>query len=143
MAVELDHRFSTSKSIDDSFAAITDLERVVPCVEGGRVLETISPESVKAEIVMTMGAMSLTFTGTVEVAEQDASAHRALLRVKSKEAGGQGHANADVAFQLEDGGGTIHTKAQITGKAASMGEGVVIGVLDALITDFTGKLGEL
>jgi carbon monoxide dehydrogenase subunit G len=143
MAVELDHRFSTSKSIDDSFAAITDLERVVPCVEGGRVLETTSPESVKAEIVMKMGAMSLTFTGTVEVAEQDAGAHRALLRVKSKEAGGQGHANADVAFQLEDGGGTIHTKAQITGKAASMGEGVVIGVLDALITDFTGKLGEL
>jgi carbon monoxide dehydrogenase subunit G len=142
MAVELDHRFATSKSIDDSFAAITDLERVVPCVEGGRVLETISPESVKAEIVMTMGAMSLTFTGTVEVAEQDAGAHRALLRVTSKEAGGQGHANADVAFQLEDGGGTIHTKAQITGKAASMGEGVVIGVLDALITDFTGKLGE-
>jgi carbon monoxide dehydrogenase subunit G len=143
MAVELDHRFSTSKSIDDSFAAITDLERVVPCVEGGRVLETISPESVKAEIVMTMGAMSLTFTGTVEVAEQDAGAHRALLRVKSKEAGGQGHANADVAFQLEDGGGTIHTKAQITGKAASMGEGVVVGVLDGLINDFTGKLAEL
>ena len=40
MAVELDHRFSTAKPIDDSFAAITDLERVVPCVEGGRVLET-------------------------------------------------------------------------------------------------------
>jgi carbon monoxide dehydrogenase subunit G len=143
MAVELDHRFSTSKSIDDSFAAITDLERVVPCVEGGRVLETTGPDSVRAEIVMRMGAMSLTFTGTVELAEQDAGAHRALLRVKSKEAGGQGHANADVAFQLDDGGGTIHTKAQITGKAASMGEGVVIGVLDALITDFTGKLGEL
>jgi carbon monoxide dehydrogenase subunit G len=142
MAVELDHRFSTSKSIDESFATITDLERVVPCVEGGRVLETTSPESVKAEIVMRMGAMSLTFTGTVEVAEQDAGAHRALLRVKSKEAGGQGHASADVAFQLEDGGGAIHTKAQITGKAASMGEGVVIGVLDGLITDFTGKLGE-
>ena len=143
MAVELDHRFSTSKPIDDSFAAITDLERVVPCVEGGRVLETTSPESVKAEIVMKMGAMSLTFTGTVEVAEQDAGAHRALLRVKSKEAGGQGHANADVAFALEDGGGTIHTKAQITGKAASMGEGVVIGVLDGLINDFAGKLAEL
>ena len=143
MAVELDHRFSTSKSIDDSFAAITDLERVVPCVEGGRVLETTSPESVKAEIVMKMGAMSLTFTGTVEVAEQDAGAHRALLRVKSKEAGGQGHANADVAFALEDGGGTIHTKAQITGTAASMGEGVMQGVLDALITDFSGKLGAL
>jgi carbon monoxide dehydrogenase subunit G len=143
MAVELDHRFTTSKPIDESFAAVTDLERVVPCVEGGRVLETTGPGSVKAEIVMTMGAMSLTFTGTVEVAEEDAAAHRALLRVKSREAGGQGHANADVTFRLEQGGGTIHTNAQITGKAASMGEGVVVGVLDALITDFTVKLGEL
>jgi uncharacterized protein len=142
MAVELDHRFSTSKSIDDSFAAITDLERVVPCVDGGRVVEATGPDSVKAEIVMKMGAMSMKFTGTVEVAEKDAGAHRAVLRVKSREAGGQGHANADVTFQLEEGGGAIHTNAQITGKAASMGEGVVIGVLDALITDFTGKLGE-
>jgi carbon monoxide dehydrogenase subunit G len=143
MAVELDHRFSTSRSIDDSFAAITDLERVVPCVEGGRVVEATAAESVKAEIVMKMGAMSMKFTGTVEVAEQDAAAHRAVLRVKAREAGGQGHANADVTFQLEEGGGTIHTNAQITGKAASMGEGVVIGVLDGLITDFTGKIGEL
>jgi carbon monoxide dehydrogenase subunit G len=143
MATELDHSFTTTKPIDDSFAAITDLERVVPCVEGGRVLETTGPDSVKAEILMKMGAMSMTFTGTVEVAEKDAAAHRAVLRVKAREAGGQGHANADVVFQLEEGGGSIHTKAQITGKAASMGEGVVIGVLDGLITDFTGKLGEL
>jgi uncharacterized protein len=143
MAVELDHSYSTNKSIDENFAAVTDLERVVPCVDGGRVLETIGPDSVKAEIVMKMGAMSMTFTGTVEVAEKDEAVHRTLLRVKSREAGGQGHANADVTFQLQEGGGSIHTKAQITGKAASMGEGVVIGVLDALITDFSQRVGDL
>ena len=92
---------------------------------------------------MKMGAMSMKMIGTVEVVEQDAEAHRAVLRVKSREAGGQGHANADATFQLDDGGGTIHTHAQITGKAASMGEGVVVGVLDALITDFTSKLGQI
>jgi carbon monoxide dehydrogenase subunit G len=143
MAIELDHPFSTSRSIDDSFATILDLERVVPCVEGGTVVEKIGPDSVKAEILMKMGAMSMKLIGTVEVVEQDPEAHRAVLRVKSKEAGGQGHANAEVTFQLNEGGGTIHTNAQITGKAASMGEGVVVGVLDALITDFTGKLGAL
>ncbi len=143
MAIELDHPFSTTKSIDESFAAILDLERVVPAVEGGRVLEATQPDSVKAEIVMKMGAMSMKLIGTVEVVEKDADAHRALLRVKSREAGGQGHANADVTFQLKEGGGDIHTNAQITGKAASMGEGVVIGVLDALITDFTSKLGQI
>jgi uncharacterized protein len=115
----------------------------VPCVDGGRVLETAGPDSVKAEITLKMGAMSMKFTGTVDVAEKDEAAHRAVLRVKSREAGGQGHANADVTFQLDEGGGSIHTSAQITGKAASMGEGVVVGVLDALITDFTAKVGEL
>jgi carbon monoxide dehydrogenase subunit G len=142
VAVELDHPFSTAKSIDESFASILDLERVVPCVEGGTVLETTGPSSVKAEIKVKMGAMSMTFTGTVEIVEQDAAAHRVMMSIKSKEAGGQGYADADVVFSLKDGGGTIHTKAQITGKAASMGEGVVVGVLDALIKDFAGKLGE-
>jgi len=141
--IELDHPFATGKPIDENWKAILDLERLVPCVEGGSVLEKTGSESVKAEIKVKMGAMSMTFTGTVEVAEQDEEAHRALLRVKSREAGGQGFANADVTFALADGGGTIHTAAQITGKAASMGEGVVVSVLDALIKDFTGKLSTL
>jgi uncharacterized protein len=141
--VELDHSFTSGKPIDETWDAILDLERLVPCVEGGSVLERTGPESVRAEIKVKMGAMSMTFTGTVEVIEQDAGEHRAVMRVKSKEAGGQGHANADVTFALSDGGGTIHTAAQITGKAASMGEGVVVSVLDALIKDFTGKLATI
>ena len=141
--VELDHSFTTGKPIDESWAAILDLERLIPCVEGGSVLERTGPESVRAEIKVKMGAMSMTFTGTVEVVEQDAGEHRAVMQVKSREAGGQGYANADVTFALSDGGGTIHTAAQITGKAASMGEGVVVSVLDALIKDFTGKLATI
>jgi carbon monoxide dehydrogenase subunit G len=141
--VELDHSFSTGKPIDETWDAILDLDRLIPCVEGGSVLERTGPESARAEIKVKMGAMSMTFTGTVEVVEQDAGEHRAVMQVKSKEAGGQGYANADVTFALSDGGGTIHTAAQITGKAASMGEGVVVSVLDALIKDFTGKLATI
>ena len=62
-----------------------------------------------------------------------------MLQVKSREVGGPGHANADVTFTLADGGGNIHTAAQITGKAASMGEGIVSTVLDALVKDFTNN----
>ena len=131
--VELDHSFSNAKPIEETWEAILDLERLIPCVEGGRV----------AEIKVKMGAMSMTFTGTVTVIEQDDAEHRAVMQVKSKEAGGQGHANADVTFALSDGGGSIHTAAQITGKAASMGEGVVVSVLDALIKDFTRKLANI
>jgi carbon monoxide dehydrogenase subunit G len=138
--VELDHSFTTGKPIEETWAAILDLERLVPCVEGGSVLERTGPDSVRAEIKVKMGAMSMTFTGTVEVIKQDPVERRAVMQVKSREAGGQGYANADVTFALSDGGGTIHTAAQISGKAASMGEGVVVSVLDALIKDFTQKL---
>ena len=141
--VELDHSFSTSKPLDESWNAILDLERVIPAVEGGRVTERTGPDSAKAEIRVKMGAMSMNFAGTVEITEKDEAAHRAVLRVKSKEVGGSGFANADVTFTLDDGGGTIHTAAQITGKAASMGEGVVQSVLDGLINDFTTKLGSI
>ena len=104
MAVALDHPFATERPIDDSFATILDLEKVIPCVEGATVLERTGPEAVKAEIKVKMGAMSLTFTGTLEVTEQDAAAHHLVMTVKSREAGGQGYANATIAFDLKDGG---------------------------------------
>jgi carbon monoxide dehydrogenase subunit G len=126
--VELDHPITTDKPLQDSWG-----------VQGGSVVEQTSDDSVKAEIKVKMGAMSLKYTGTVTVVEQDPEAHRALLRVKSREAGGSGYANADVTFSLQDGGGSIHTAAQISGKAASMGEGTVSTVLDAMIKDFTEK----
>jgi carbon monoxide dehydrogenase subunit G len=138
--VELDHSFRNGKPADYNWEAILDLDRLIPCVQGGRVIERTSPTEARAEIKVKMGAMSMTFTGTVAVVEQDDAAQEAVLKVKSREAGGQGHANADVRFALEDGGGTIHTAAQITGKAASMGEGVVVSVLDGLIKDFTRRL---
>jgi carbon monoxide dehydrogenase subunit G len=143
MAVELEHTYTPEKPVDEAYEALLDLERVVPCVEGGHVLERTGPDSVRAEIRIKMGAMSLTFAGTVDIAEKDADARRVVMRVKSREAGGQGYANADVTIALDGGGGVIQTRAQITGKAASMGEGVMVGVLDALIKDFSGKLAKL
>jgi carbon monoxide dehydrogenase subunit G len=136
--VELDHAFQTGKPADYNLEAVTDLERVIPCVEGGSVLERTSDDEAKAEIKVRMGAMSMTFRGTVTVVSKDAGS--ALLRVKSRDTGGSGYANADVTFTLNDGGGDVHTAAQVTGKAASMGEGIVQSVLDALIKDFTTKL---
>ena len=141
--VELNHRFDTGRTTDYNWDAILDLDRIVPCVEGGKVLERQSDEKAKAEIKVKMGAMSMTFRGTVEVAEADAAAKTAVIAVRSKDTGGSGYANADVRFTLSDGGGDINTRATINGKAASMGEGVVQSVLDALIKDFTRKLAAI
>ena len=140
---ELEHSFSTGKDLDHNWEAILDLDRIIPCVEGGTVLERTADDSARAEIKVKMGAMSMTFTGTVTVTERDDAEHRAVFAVRSREKGGNGAANAVVTFRLSGDGGTIHTVPQITGKAASMGEGVYVSVLDALITDFTQKLANI
>ena len=141
--VELNHRFDTGKGEAENWDAILDLDRLIPCVEGGTVLERESDEKAKAEIKVKMGAMSMTFRGTVEVTQRDDAAHTAVFAVRSKDTGGSGYANADVTFALNNGGGDINTKATINGKAASMGEGVVQTVLDAMIKDFTTKLANI
>src|SRR5690348_5627114 len=141
--VELEHEFTMPHSIDENWRAILDLDRLVPCVKGGSVIAPISPDHVEAEIVVLMGAMSMKFAGTVEITEQDEPAHCAVMKVRSREATGQGIAQADVTITLTERGGLIRTRAQITGKAASMGEGVIRSVLDGLIADFTDNLGRL
>lgn len=53
------------------------------------------------------------------IVERGSDTRRVLLRVKSREVGGSGYANADVTMRLENGGGSVHTAAEITGKAPS------------------------
>ena len=59
--VELNHRFETGKGTAHNWDAVLDLDRLIPCVEGGKVLERQSDEKAKAEIKVKMGAMSMTF----------------------------------------------------------------------------------
>ncbi len=143
MAVELDHPFTTTRAIDDSFAVVTDLERVIPSVAGARIVEQTADDSARAEITVERRAGSMTFAGTVEVVERDAAARRAVVRVRARETGGLGTAEATVTLTLHAGGGTLHTSAEITGEAASAGDDVIAGVLDGLIKDFADKLGAL
>ncbi len=70
MAVELDHSFTTARTLDDSYATILDLERVVPCVEGASVLERTGAAS-KAGHNLHFDVTS--WSATVTVAD-DASA---------------------------------------------------------------------
>jgi uncharacterized protein len=143
MAIELTHQFPITRPVDEMFGVIVDLERLVPCVDGGRVLERTGPDCVVSEIEVAMGMMSMTFKGTVEIVERDAESHRVLMAVKSSEVTGEGDADADVEFLLTEGVGTIKTSARITGTPMSMGETVTAGVLDAMITDFVQTLAEV
>ena len=47
--VQLDHQFTMPHSIEENWNTILDLERVVPAVQGGKVIERTGPDSVRAQ----------------------------------------------------------------------------------------------
>ncbi len=145
--MQFDNEFSVAKPIDEVWATMLDLERVVPAVPDAKVLETTSDKSVTAEIKIRLGSMSMNYSGPAEIVEQDDAAHRALLKARAKEAGGQGNAEATVEIQLaEADGGTdakLHSDVIVTGKAAQMGEGIIAAVTEAMIKQFAENLGKM
>jgi uncharacterized protein len=145
--MEFNNSFSVEKPIGEVWDTMLDLERVVPCVPGARVLEKTGESGVKAEVKIKLGSMSLNYVGPAEIVERDDSAHRAVLQARAKETGGQGNADSRVEIQLAKAGdGTevsIHSKVNVVGKAAQMGEGVIVGVTEGMIGEFGDNLAKL
>jgi uncharacterized protein len=145
--MEFDNSFSVQKPVDEVWRTMLDLERVVPCVPGARVLEKTGDESVRAEVKIRLGSMAMNYSGPAEIVEHDDEAHHAVLDARAKEAGGQGNAEAKVAIQLTGQGDTTEVSLQadvnVTGKAAQMGEGVIAGVTEGMIKEFADNLAKL
>ncbi|MEA2148235.1 MAG: uncharacterized protein QOD69_65 [Solirubrobacteraceae bacterium] len=136
----LNETFSVSDP-DHAWAVISDLDKLVPCVPGARVVAADGPQSVKAEIEVKMGAMGMKFTGPVTIESADPASKTVKIKAKTKEAGGQSNALGDVTISIAGGSGTVDAVASVSGKAASMGEGMVVGVLTQLVKSFSANVG--
>ena len=145
--MEFNNSFSVQKPIGEVWETMLDLERVVPCVPGARVIEKAGEKGVKAEVKIRLGSMSMNYVGPAEIVEQDDAAHRAVLQGRARETGGQGNADSRVEIQLAEAGeGTevsIHSEVNVVGKAAQMGEGVIGGVTEGMIGEFAENLARL
>jgi carbon monoxide dehydrogenase subunit G len=125
---------------DTAWSIISDLNKLVPCVPGARVVSADSPESVKAEIDVKMGSMGMKFVGPVTIESADPGSKTVKIKAKTKEAGGQSAANGDVTISLSGSTGTVDAVANVNGKAASMGEGTVVAVLTQLVKQFAANI---
>ncbi len=137
----LNESFSVSNP-DQTWAVVSDLNKLVPCVPGARVVSADSPQSVKAEIEVKMGSMGMKFTGPVTIESADAGSKTVKIKANTKEAGGQSNAAGDVTISVGGGSGSINAVANVTGKAGSMGEGTVVAVLTALVKQFTANVAK-
>ncbi|UPK74481.1 SRPBCC family protein [Nocardioidaceae bacterium SCSIO 66511] len=146
--MELTHKFTVPASVDETWAAFNDLERIAPCFPGA-TLSSVEGDEFKGSVKVKLGPIALQYNGTGQFIERDESARRAVIEAKGKDRRGNGTASATVTAQLTpDGDGTaveVGTDLAITGKPAQFGRGVIQDVSDKLLGQFVdciaGKLG--
>jgi carbon monoxide dehydrogenase subunit G len=100
---------------DQTWGVVSDLNKLVPCVPGARVVSADSPQSVKAEIEVKMGSMGMKFTGPVTIESADAGSKTVKIKANTKEAGGQSNASGDVTISVGGGNATINAVANVSG----------------------------
>jgi carbon monoxide dehydrogenase subunit G len=145
--MRFESNFDVDAPLEQVWEAMLDVERVAPTVPGAQVLERTGDDSYKVAIKVKVGPMSMTYRGEVEITERDETAHRAVMKARAKESRGQGTADADVTMQLSGANGgtaaTVTTEVQLSGKVATMGQGVLQDVSGRLVQTFAQNLAAM
>ncbi|MBS3940900.1 MAG: SRPBCC family protein [Actinobacteria bacterium] len=141
--MEFTNEFTVPTDVDTTFATLTDLEQVAPCLPGAQ-LEEVDGDVYTGRVKVKVGPIQMTYRGQARMVEADADAKRARIEANGKEARGSGTAKADVTAQLREGGEgtvvTVTTDLTVTGKPAQFGRGVMEEVGTKIIDAFAERL---
>ena len=107
--MRLENSFDVPASPDRAWALLMDVPRIIPCMPGAKLDETIDGESWKATVAVKLGPISLSFKTDVKREEVDEVARRAKLSARAREARGKGGATVTIDSSLTplDGGTRI------------------------------------
>ena len=118
-----------------------DVPRVIPCMPGATLTETVDDSNWKAKMNVKLGPISLTFDTDVKREDADEAARKAKLSAKARETRGRGAAQATIESSLSElEGGTrvdVATDLMLTGAVAQYGRGIVEDVSQQMVQSFS------
>jgi carbon monoxide dehydrogenase subunit G len=138
--VKLENSFEVTAPPEAAWDLLMDVPRVVPCMPGAELIETIDDSHWKARMKVKLGPISLSFLTDVAREEVDEAGRRVVLAAKAREEKGRGAARATIESSLASDGGrtqvTTATDLALTGMAAQFGRGLVQDVTAQLLDSF-------
>jgi carbon monoxide dehydrogenase subunit G len=139
--VKLEQSFEVAAPIDQVWAALTDLERVAPCLPGAAITDHDEEGTYHGTFQVKLGPTTAAYRGTIKIEEADEATHTATLKARGTDKRGQGGANATIVNTLHehDGGTRVEavTDFSITGRLARFGRGGMMeDISNRLMRDF-------
>jgi hypothetical protein len=142
--LKIENSFEVDAPPEAAWALLMDVPRVIPCMPGATLAETVDDDHWKAKLAVKLGPISLNFDADVTRETSDEQAHRAVLATDARESRGRGSAQATIESTLvAQNGGTrvdIVTDLTLTGPVAQYGRGMVQSVAGQLTSQFAGCL---
>lgn len=141
------NEFTVNRPIEETWAALTNVERIAPCLPGAE-LQEIEGDVYRGVVKVKLGPVSTAFKGHAHFVERDDVAHRAALKCQGRDTGGKGNADALITAQLEAVSTEITkcvvaTELHITGKVAQFGRGIMGEVSEKLMGQFAHNLNTM
>jgi carbon monoxide dehydrogenase subunit G len=141
----VENEFTVPASGAEVWAYLLEVEKVAKCLPGAELTEIVDAQTFKGRIKLKLGAMDLSFAGTVSIVEMDDAEGRAVMRASGREEKGKGQAQATVTAFLTgtETGGTsvkISQDIQMSGAVAQFGRGLIQDVAGTLIGKFADCL---
>lgn len=141
------NEFVVHRPIDQTWAVLTDVERIAPCMPGAQ-LQEIEGEIYRGVVKVKLGPISTSFKGQAYFEERDDAGHRAVLKGTGRDTGGKGSADALITARLEPVSAdvtkcVVSTELHITGKVAQFGRGIMSDVSEKLMAQFAHNLNTM
>ena len=135
--MKLEQSFEVQAPIAEVWAALTDVQRVAPCLPGAEITEASEDGIYHGNFTVKIGPTTASYRGTLRMADLDEEFHTATMLADGSDKRGQGGAKATIVSRLtEQPGGTrveVVTDFSITGRLARFGRG-------GMIQDVSNKL---
>ena len=141
--MKLEHHFTVQASPEQTWALLTDLARIAPCMPGAELIGR-EGDVYTGRVKVKLGPVLAQYEGKASFGELDPVAKRGVLRAEGRETKGQGNAKATVTASLaavpEGTAVTVSTDLAIVGRLAQMGRGLIAEVSEKLLGEFVANL---
>ncbi len=141
MTTTITRSFQAEEGIEHVWANISNPEKLVSCLPGASLTETVDEKNFKGEVTMKFGPVKAKYNGLITFEELDPETRKMKMIGKGLDSKGKGSADMVMNCSLaeKDGGTSVDYTIDITitGMLAQFGARLITDVTHSVFDEFT------
>jgi len=137
--VKVQNEFEVAEPREAVWELLMDVPRVVPCVPGAQLVETLADDRWRADLSVALGPVTMTFDAAITREQVDEAGGFVRLVVSAREKHGRGGATAEVESTVAPAGEntrvTVVTNLRLQGAVARVGRSEIVEDVSQQMTD--------